>query len=139
ESAKTVYESELNIHCIGADVSWKVQLNDKQTEQILNLYNDKVSGYSANLVRQWKKHVWFNPVLHDPLAAYYAIDNSVCSMEKVWVEVETSDVLTKGFTLNMDNIYKYLKDKQDKPRVLCAKQVNAEKMIDIFLKHTFNN
>lgn len=137
-AAKILYESRLNIHCIGADVTWQVRLNDKDTCRILNTYGDDLSGYVANLVRQWKSRCWFNPVLHDPLAAYYAVDERICVMEELWVEVETADVLTKGFTLNMDNNYKYLEGKQNKPRILCAKEVDAGKSIDIFLQHTFN-
>ena len=85
-----------------------------------------------------KKSIWFNPVLHDPLAAYYALDESICELEKVWVEVETTGEHSKGLTLNMDHIFKYLQHKKDKQRVWCAKTVDKKRIIADFLKSVFD-
>lgn len=138
EAAQIVYQSGLPTINIGADVTWQVQLNDQQTKQILDYHDSGLKGYAAELVRLWKENCWFNPVLHDPLAAYYLVDNSICSFEEVWVEVETSFGVCRGLTLNRDHCLKYLEHKVDANRICCAQTVNKEKFIQEFLKRTFD-
>lgn len=137
EAADYVLNSGLDIEVIGADVTWQVQLNDEETSKILNMYSDSIKGYAAELVRMWKKNCWFNPVLHDPLAAYYVIDNTICKLEPVWTGVELQGSLTRGLTPNRDQFYKYLEQKVDEPRILCAKSVDVERFIKEFMKYMF--
>lgn len=138
EAADILVHADLPTRFIGADVTWQAQLNDEQTAYVLGIQNDKLTGYCAELVRLWKKSCWFNPVLHDPLAAYYVFDESICQMEPVWVEVELNGDATRGFTANMDHFYKYLEyPTSGKKRVLCAKAVEAERFVKYFLESTF--
>ncbi len=138
EAADVLIRAELPTRFIGADVTWKVQLNDEQTKYVLGIQNDGLSGYCAELVRLWKKGCWFNPVLHDPLAAYYVLDETICQMEPVWVETELRGTYTRGLTVNMDHFYKYLEHPTaGKKRVLCAKSVDADRFIRFFLESTF--
>lgn len=138
EACDVLIRSELPLKFIGADVTWKAQLDDGQTAAVLALESPDLKGYCAQLVRLWKKGCWFNPVLHDPLAAYFATDETICEMEEVWAEVELKGEHTRGMTANMDHFYKYLEHKTEgKRRVLCAKSVDEKRFIRIFLEKTF--
>ncbi len=138
EAADVLVRADLPTRFIGADVTWQAQLSDEQTAYVLGIHNDGLTGYCAELVRLWKGNCWFNPVLHDPLAAYYVLDPSVCTMEPVWVEVELAGRHTRGLTANMDHFYKYLEQPTPgKKRVLCAKTVDAQRFITYFLSSTF--
>lgn len=138
EAADILVRADLPTRFIGADVTWQAQLDDEQTDYVLNIRNDELTGYCAELVRLWKKGCWFNPVLHDPLAAYYVLDESVCTMEQLWVEVELQGRATRGLTANMDHFYKYLQEPvPGQKRVLCAKTVDAKRFIDYFMTKTF--
>lgn len=138
EAADILIHADLPSRFIGADVTWQAQLNDAQTAYVLGIHNDGLTGYCAELVRLWKRNCWFNPVLHDPLAAYYVLDESVCELEPVWVEVELTGAHTRGLTANMDHFYKYLEHPTPgKKRILCAKTVDADRFIAYFLNSTF--
>lgn len=138
EAADVLVRAALPTRFIGADVTWQAQLSDEQTAYVLGIHNDGLTGYCAELVRLWKRSCWFNPVLHDPLAAYYVLDPSICRMEAVWVEVELRGTHTRGLTANMDHFYKYLEHPTaGKKRVLCARTVDAERFIRYFLNSTF--
>lgn len=138
EAADLLVRADLPTKFIGADVTWQAQLNDEQTAYVLGIHNDELTGYCAELVRLWKKGCWFNPVLHDPLAAYYILDESICELEPVWVEVELQGKSTRGLTANMDHFFKYLEHPTPgKKRILCAKTVDAERFISYFLESTF--
>lgn len=138
EACDLLFKSDLKLKMISADVTWKVQLSDEQTKKILETDSKDIKGLCARLVRMWKDNCWFNPVLHDPLAAYYVIDESICGMDEVWTEVELRGEHTRGFTANLDNFVKYLEHKTpDKKRILCSKTVDADRFIKIFLEKTF--
>ena len=138
EACDILFKSDMSTTFIGADVTWQAQLNDEQTRKVLSLHNDGLTGYCAELVRLWKSKCWFNPVLHDPLAAYYVIDDSICTTEQVWSEVELKGEHTRGLTVNIDHFFKYLQHKTPgKKRIRCAKTVDADRFISIFLHKTF--
>lgn len=138
EACDVLLRSDLPLKFIGADVTWKAQLDDDQTAAVLAIHSPDLKGYCAELVRLWKKGCWFNPVLHDPLAAYFVTDESICEMEEVWTEIELKGEHTRGLTANMDHFYKYLEHKEEgKRRVLCAKSVDEKRFIRVFLEQTF--
>lgn len=139
EAADIVMRAELPIHFISADVTWKVQLNEEQTKRVLDFHSNDIDGYCADLIRMWKKNCWFNPVLHDPLAAYYCLDESICKMTYIWSEVELSGEITRGFTANRDHFLKYLEHPLDnKHRILVSKEVDYKRFNDVFIKVMFS-
>jgi len=139
EAFDVLMKSKLNVHYIGADVTWKVQLNDEQTRYVLNYHDNGINGYCADLVRMWKKNCWFNPVLHDPLAVYYALDESICTLKPVWSDVELVGPVTRGLTANRDHFFKYLeKPLEDKDRILVAEKVDAIRFNDFFVNLMFH-
>ena len=123
---------------VSADVTWKAQLTDAQTSRVLEVRTDDLAGYCAELVRLWKTGCWFNPVLHDPLALYYAVDPSVCETEEVWTAVELKGEHARGLTANLDHFVKYQEHKTSgKKRILCTRSVDAERFLRVFLQKTF--
>lgn len=139
EACDIIMKAKLPIHFISADVTWKVQLNDEQTKYVLSYHSDSIDGYSAELVRMWKSACWFNPVLHDPLAVYYCIDESICEMKYIWSEIELNGQITRGFTANRDHFLKYLEQPLDgKHRILVSHNVDAERFNNLFVKVMFN-
>ncbi len=140
EAAAIIFKADLPVHVISADVTWQAQLDDKQTKFILDYVDDgSINGYCSTLLKLWKAHCWFNPVLHDPLAAYYCFDPSICEMTKVWSEVELSGQITRGFTANRDHFLKYIEHPlAGKHRILVAKSVDSKRFTDFFMKVMFD-
>lgn len=140
EAADIVIGADMEASFIGADVTWQAQLDDIQTKYVLNIRENSLRGYCSELVRLWKEQCWFNPVLHDPLAAYYVSDKSICQTEKLWIVTELNGKYTRGLTLNMDSCFKYLEHKTPrKKRICCAKSVDVERFIKGFLDLTFRS
>ncbi len=139
EAYDILMKEDLNIHFVSGDVTWQVQLNDKQTKEILEFHDNTINGYCASLIRMWKKTCWFNPVLHDPLAVYYAIDPSICELEKVWSEIELNGSITRGLTVNRDHFLKYLEHPlENKHRILVTKTVDVTRFNNLFVEVMFN-
>lgn len=139
EAYDILMKEDLNIHFVSGDVTWQVQLNDKQTKEILEFHDNTINGYCASLIRMWKKTCWFNPVLHDPLAVYYAIDPSICELEKVWSEIELNGSITRGLTVNRDHFLKYLEyPLENKHRILVTKTVDVNRFNNLFVEVMFN-
>lgn len=139
EAYDILMKEDLNIHFVSGDVTWQVQLNDKQTKEILEFHDNTINGYCASLIRMWKKTCWFNPVLHDPLAVYYAIDPSICELENVWSEIELNCSITRGLTVNRDHFLKYLEHPlENKHRILVTKKVDVTRFNNLFVEVMFN-
>lgn len=139
EAYDILMKEDLNIHFVSGDVTWQVQLNDKQTKEILEFHDNTINGYCASLIRMWKKTCWFNPVLHDPLAVYYAIDPSICELENVWSEIELNGSITRGLTVNRDHFLKYLEHPlENKHRILVTKKVDVTRFNNLFVEVMFN-
>lgn len=139
EAYDILMREDLNIHFIGGDVTWQVQLNDEQTKKVLEFYDDTINGYCASSIRMWKKTCWFNPVLHDPLAVYYAMDSSICQMTKIWSEIEINGTITRGLTVNRDHFLKYLEHPlEGKHRILVANSVDVQRFNQLFIKVMFH-
>lgn len=139
EAADILMRSGLNIRFISADVTWQAMLSDEQTEKVLSYHSDSINGYCAELTRLWKKNCWFNPVLHDPLAVYYALDESICKMKQVWAEIELHGSITRGFTANRDHFLKYLENPlEGKDRLWVSYSVDAERFNEIFVNIMFD-
>ena len=138
EAADIVMKADLPLRFISADVTWKVQLDDEQTQRVLNYHDKGINGYCAELIRMWKSTCWFNPVLHDPLAAYYCFDESICEMAEIWAEVELSGNVCRGFTANRDHFFKYLEHPLDgKKRILVSKSVDSKRFNEFFVRKMF--
>ena len=138
EAADIIMKSDLPIHFISADVTWKVQLDDEQTKRVLDYHDDGINGYCAELIRMWKSACWFNPVLHDPLAAYYCFDESICEMTSIWAEVELKGDICRGFTANRDHFLKYLEHPlEGKKRLLVSKGVDSKRFNEFFVNKMF--
>lgn len=101
-AAKTLFDGVPNMHCLGADVTHRLQLAQADEGKILSYAgNSRAVGYVADLYRMWKKaRGGIVSVLHDPLIVYYACDERVCTCEKAPIVVMT-DGYARGLTLNV--------------------------------------
>ena len=138
EAAKIFFESVKNIHAMGADVTHKLMITEKDDALIEGYSKDnKAATYAKEMYKLWKRDSGKKlGVLHDPLAIYYAFDSSVTLMERACVEVIT-DGPARAMTLNVDAYSKswmnpYYKEKS--PTLTVAKEVNRELIISDFME-----
>lgn len=136
DAAEIVYAGVRNLECIGWDITTQVQFTQAETEYVLNFQDDGYRGYVARLVKLWVKNHSYLPILHDPLALYYAIYPEICTMRKAKIRVLKDEGLLKGFTLNLMN-YDDCREKKETLEVLVADSVDSKKMIRIFLNKVF--
>ena len=138
EAAKIMFESLENIHCIGADVTHLLRLDTKDDEKICTYVGNASAEYVKTLYSLWKENTKSIGILHDPLAIYYAIDESICTCESAPV-VLIDKGLARGVTLNVKAYGKSYLNKAyegfdfSKQHIL-AKAVDRERMISIFMK-----
>ena len=138
EAAKIMFENLENIHCIGADVTHLLRLNAEDDEKISAYVGNSAAEYVKKLYLLWKKSTNSIGVLHDPLAIYYAMDETICVCESAPV-VLIDEGLARGITLNVKAYGKSYLNKAyecfdfSKQHIL-AKEVDRERMIRTFMK-----
>ena len=134
EAAKAIFEAGLPLHCISADVTFQTQLDEKQTDIILNKDDSPLTAFLAQSMRLWMNCTHFRPYLHDPLTLYYIAHPEILEMDEVLVEVETEGRLGRGVTFNIDNCFKWMPNRLEGKRALCSHSVKAKMFIDLFMK-----
>ncbi|MCX7614803.1 MAG: nucleoside hydrolase [Clostridiales bacterium] len=137
EAAQIVFDSCTNLHCVGFDVTQKVQLNRSEHEFILGIHNHELTGYLAEIMRLWSKSSWREPLLHDPLAIYYCVHPEVLLMENILVHVETQGGYARGMTLNIDSFNEHIARPVSGKRIQAAKDVNVKLFKDYFMNTVF--
>jgi purine nucleosidase/pyrimidine-specific ribonucleoside hydrolase len=139
EAAEVMFDSLENIVCLGADVTHKLSIGEKNDKTIL-AYSGKnqAASYVSLLYRLWKEDKGGKiGVLHDPLVIHYAIDNTVCELEAAPVKVITEGY-ARGMTLNVKAYTKaYMNPAYSGARMnehLLAREVDRERVIEGFMK-----
>ena len=139
EAAKIMFDNVKNIHCLGADVTHQLKISEDD-DKIITEYSgeNEAVKYISELYRMWKKSANSIGVLHDPLAVYYIIDNTICESDESSVAVIDSG-LSRGLTLNVKAYSKsYLneayRDFDFSKMHTLAKTVDRDKMIKSFMK-----
>lgn len=139
EAAKLIFASQIPVHCVSADVTWQVPLTPEETERLCALRGDDLYGTIGHATRRWRERChWAYPLLHDPLALYYAVHPEILGMKEVLAYVETEGKVGRGFTFDMDRIYKYLERPLEGKRILCSETVRVEEFKKIFFKTLFS-
>lgn len=138
EAAEIMFNNVKNIKCIGADVTHKLRISEYDDQKIINADNCDTTRYISLLYSRWKNASSSIGVLHDPLAIFYAKDNSVCECESAPVTV-IRDGFARGFTLNVKAYTKaYLNSAYSKfdfsQTHTLAKSVDRERVISEFMK-----
>jgi inosine-uridine nucleoside N-ribohydrolase len=138
KAADVVFKRAHRLECIGADVTHTLDIGKENYEYLLNFERgDGAAAKMREYLTLWKNDVPDrSPTLHDPLAIYYAADESVCDMTDVSVKVITEGA-AMGMTLNVDAYSKaYMNPAYDGgiPRkVAVAKSVDSRKIIESFM------
>ncbi len=138
EAAEIMFNNVKNIKCLGADVTHKLKISESDDERIIQAKSSDITKYISLLYGKWKKASSSIGVLHDPLAIFYAKDNSVCECETAPIAV-IKDGFARGFTLNVKAYTKaYLNPNYydfDFSRThTLAKEVDRERVIFEFMK-----
>ena len=102
-AADVMFENLTNLACIGADVTHRLVADTFLMEALhAEDYRSDAWDYVRSQYRIWQADYPENKVvLHDVLTVYYALDPSICSMDKIPVKVITAG-FAKGFTLNVN-------------------------------------
>ena len=101
EAADVMFSSLDNLECIGADVTHRLPLSEKQFDLLCNLDGDDAACEIAKLCKLWREATPNRlPALHDPLAIYYATNPDVCDLKKQQI-VTVTEGFARGLTLNV--------------------------------------
>jgi inosine-uridine nucleoside N-ribohydrolase len=102
-SAAEIFNTLPGLYCIGADVTHKLWLYDRE-EQIATSYGGK-SEIRRHVSDQFRRYKELNPTgrtaLHDPLAVIFSLDPEVCTTSDAPVAVVTEGA-ARGLTLNLN-------------------------------------
>lgn len=140
EAAQMIFSTPMPVHCVSADVTWQVPLSPEETARLCALEGDDLFGAIGDATRRWRERCyWAYPLLHDPLALYYAVHPEILGMKEVLVYVETEGKVGRGFTFDMDRIYKYLEHPPEGKRILCSSTVRAGEFKRVFFDTLFGN
>lgn len=135
-AAKIVFDSRIDLSCVGYDVTKDIQPGRKFHDKVMASYGDGDMGYLYEVVRLWTEDYKRDIILHDPLTIYYAIYPERIFMEKVPVYLETEGKYGKGMTFNLDFQHQY-DDREFENKVNCAKAVDKKVFIRYFIKTVF--
>jgi purine nucleosidase/pyrimidine-specific ribonucleoside hydrolase len=138
EAAKIMFENLENIRCIGADVTHQLRLDAEDDKKICSYTGNAATEYVKTLYKLWKKNTNSIGILHDPLAVYYAIDESICTCQSSSV-VLIDTGLARGITLNVNAYGKHYLNTayagfDFSKQHLLAQTVDRERMIRTFIK-----
>lgn len=139
EAAEVMFDSLDNVVCLGADVTHKLSIGDKNDKTIVAYSGEnEATTYVSLIYRLWKKETNGKiGVLHDPLVIHYAIDEEVCELESAPVKVITEGY-ARGMTLNVKAYTKaYMNPAYNGAQMnehFLAKEVDRERVIEGFMK-----
>ena len=140
ESAAVMFDGLDNLECIGADVTHMLDIGERNADIIASRADESgARGLVSALYADWRReNPNDNTVLHDPLAAYYALHPEVCRTESAHVAVITEG-FGRGITLNADAYNKaYMnpafEGRRASRRALVARDVDADGFISLFME-----
>ena len=137
EAAKTVLEFDVEVVCIGIDVTEQTKLKNQQFQAILRADTDERIRYLSFLTQRFSDYTGNVPVLHDPLTVYYVAHPEILLTEYALVEVETEGHYSRGMTFNVDKLLSYAPIRHNKKRISIGKAVRAEEFLHSFLQIVF--
>jgi inosine-uridine nucleoside N-ribohydrolase len=136
-AADVVFEKSNRLECVGADVTHTLDIGWANLERLTSCNGDGAMAKVRDYVSLWKAEITDRaPTLHDPLAIYYAADESVCDTADVSVKVITEGA-AMGMTLNVDAYSKaYINPAYSEitpHKVTVTTRVDSQKFIDTFM------
>jgi len=129
-AAEIVFRSGVPITAVGLDVTMRCRLAAADMER-LRAADNAASRFLVRLIELWQNgHHDQYPVLHDPLAVAVAIHPNLVETQLGSVHVETSGVLTNGFTVftPADRL-----PPDAHASTLVARQVDVRRFLDLIL------
>lgn len=133
EAAKIVIESGFNVECLGLDVTQSLQLRRLEFEKLLTFAPDDFYEFVRSRVKKYADYTGVTPVLHDPLAVYYAVTGKNVLMREQLVRVETKGEYTRGQTVNIDEIFSYEHEPRPGKRIKVGCAVNSRDFVRLFM------
>lgn len=133
EAAKIVMESGLNVECLGLDVTRSLELRRYEYEKIVAHKPDEFYEYVCLLLKRYSDYMGVLPMLHDPLAVYYALTGKDVLMRKQLIKVDVDGTYSRGRTVNIDELFMYEHSPRPGDRINVACAVNSRDFVRLFL------
>ncbi|MDD6214931.1 MAG: nucleoside hydrolase [Firmicutes bacterium] len=131
EAADIVFKSGVHIDAIGTDVTLKCRLSEKNIRE-MEKSDKKITQSVSEMIKKWRQcHNNKLPILHDPLAAAYALTAKYVEIEEICCSIETKGELTRGMTVNLNTLKR---NKNDGHKIYVAKDVDVEGFITEFME-----
>ncbi|HEY8443706.1 MAG TPA: nucleoside hydrolase [Clostridia bacterium] len=122
DAADIVMNSNIPLEFVSHNVTTKVELSQQQFDELLNSYDEGAKGYLYDLIRLYAQAYGRPPILHDPLAVYYAVYPDALEMERIPAYLETEGRIGRGMTFNMETVFRF-----DKKAINGYKYINYSK------------
>lgn len=135
KAAKIVFESGLNITCVGVDVTKKVEISNELQKNILKASKDEYLNYLITCCNRWFNVTKRKIILHDPLTLYSVINPSIMTYKEYYVRVEDKGKITRALTVPMEELlWVQFNEKNYKRvrKVKCAQSVKKKEFINVF-------
>lgn len=101
EAARIVFESGMDIACVGHDITSRFVLNQQDLDRFFAETDDALQRYLAQIMRLWLDKNRRMPILHDPITVQALITPERFTFEKAAVWVETRGEFTRGMTVRV--------------------------------------
>ena len=129
-------KAETNMTLIPLDVTHQLGLSTETIESHLAGRDDAVARFvresTETVIAFEKEHYDFSGIhLHDPAAVAMAIDSSLCEIETLTLDVETTGELTTGQIVVDRRAFRDDEERQGYP-VDCAMKVDVERFMRLF-------
>lgn len=136
EAAQTVIESGATVTIIPLDATHQVELAAEDLRRLMidcpTVDAQLCAAATRPGMRRMLQLYGREAIhLHDPLAVAYAIDSSLCQLDKAWIAVETEGTRTRGQLICDRRVYAD-DDHRVGSRAVCARSASGDRVIDLF-------
>jgi purine nucleosidase len=129
EAASVVFSSGAPITMVGLDVTMKVQIGNKEIEELIAT-NKPLNLALAEVIKRWLKFInMSSTAMHDPLAVALLLDRSLVRTRQMRIKVEFDHRDPSGMTIAMP---------ADDGNVAVCLDVDSERFIELLLNRLSN-
>ncbi len=138
-AARIVAESGLPLFYVPWNVTKDLALGVENYHRILEYHDDSMSGFVADLVRQWKDRNpnWTCPLLHDPAMLVCVLDRTICKSKETTFCVLDSGPAA-GMTIGTDMLNRFALNRLPSCPVTVVESVDPERLVSDFMKTLFD-
>lgn len=131
-AARIVSESRMRLFYVPWNITKDIYIGKENYDYILSYHADNPQGYLSNLVRQWKEHNTYIPILHDPALFICVLNGDLYESKESYCYVVDSGPAS-GITIDADNLYLPALNDFPKNKIELVTKTHNEKIVEEFM------